>query len=128
MATIGLIQVPSPKMTITTSSNATGNFFGDLPSGPFDPYSFPFPGKITKVLVNAYTSFGSGSLQINQHADSGSGDVNLTPALVLAAGLGIQEFVVDYPFNANDGFQFEITASNVGAEFSIILQVEYDLI
>ncbi len=129
MPTTGLIEVSTPKMTISTSSTQVGNLFGGFPDNVIQPYTFPFPGTVTKVLINTLpgTDLGNGHLNIIQVIGS-VGGYNDLPNLVFVAQFGIQEFIVDYPFDANDGFQFQIQSNNAGAKFNITLEVEYDLV
>ncbi len=127
MPTIGLIEVTTPKMTITTSTTDTGDLFGNWPTSG-EIYSFPFPGTVKKIIINNLPGIDMNGSQFEllKYAGSVGGAIPLG-ILNLVGGNGLKEFIVDYLFDANDGFQYSMGGS-AGALFQVILEIEYDLI
>lgn len=129
MATTGLIEVSVTRMAITTSTTNTGNFFGDFPDPAFNPYTFPFPGTVTKVIINTLAGgpdLGGGNFNLFLYTGSAGAGAD-QGALALASAIGLDIHVVNYPFLAGDGFTFTMQANNPGANFSFFIEVEYDL-
>jgi hypothetical protein len=128
--TTGLIEVSVPQMTISTSTTNDGSLFGDFPISELIPYTFPFPGKIVKVILNApdVTDLGDGFLRMIKFVGSLSPGISQGDLILVDPTFGLQEYIVDYPFLANDGWGFQIQAANPGAKFTLFIEVEYDLI
>lgn len=128
MASTGKIEVSTPQMSLTTTTSDTGDFYGNMPTNG-QPYSFPFPGIVTKVLIN---SLPGGPDMAGQQFELLLGVGSQSPfsglgVLNLAAGGGIQTFNVAYPFSANDGFLFNM-GSVASAKYSITLEIVYSLV
>lgn len=134
-ATTGRITVNSPKSTIATTSTDFFSLFapGGLPvsSSMESPYTIPFPGTVKKVIIRSILqgqSLNGGTLEIMQQTASVGALTGLGGLGPLTASGALQEFAVNYPFAAGDGFLFSMLGAAVGARFLVTLEIEYALV